>query len=98
MRQEDILPSHDREDQQETAGDHEEDHKGKGEAEDQGKGRMNVSQPHDGNIPEEEDEKEEKDTGEDQQSDEDSLLGLILQRYPLKNSNVKIGNFVQKSV
>jgi hypothetical protein len=65
MRQEDILPSYDREDQQETAGDHGKDQKGKGETEDQGKGGMNVSQPHHGNIPEEEDEKEEKDTGKD---------------------------------
>jgi hypothetical protein len=56
MRQKDILPSHNGEDKQETAGDHEEDEKGKGEAEDQGEGRVNVSQPHHGNIPEEEDE------------------------------------------
>jgi len=65
LRQEDVLPSDDREDQQETAGDLEEDQSGEGEAEDQGKGGMYVSQPHDGNIPEEEDEKEEKDTGKD---------------------------------
>jgi len=65
MRQKDILPSHDGEDKQETAGDHEEDQKGEGEAEDRGEGGMNVSQSHHGNIPEEKDEKEEDDTGKD---------------------------------
>jgi hypothetical protein len=65
LRQEDILSSHYGEDEQETSGDHKKDQKGKGEAEDQGEGRMNVSQPHHGDIPEEEDEKEEKDTGKD---------------------------------
>jgi hypothetical protein len=65
MRKEDVPASHDRENQQETAGDHEEDQKGKGEAEDWGKGGVNVSQPHHGDIPDEKDEKEEKDTGKD---------------------------------
>jgi hypothetical protein len=66
MRQKDILPSDDREDQQETAGDHEKDEKGKDEAEEQGQGRMNVSQPHHGNIPEKEDETEENNTRQDE--------------------------------
>jgi len=65
MRQEDILPSHDGEDKQETAGDHEEDEEGQDEAENQGKGGVNISQPHHGDIPEKEGEKEEKDTGKD---------------------------------
>jgi hypothetical protein len=66
MRQENILPSDDREDQQETAGDHEKDQKGEDEAKEQGKGRVDVSQPHHGNIPEKEDETEENHTGQDE--------------------------------
>jgi len=66
MRQEDILPSQDGEDKEETAGDHEKDQKCQGEAEDQGEGGVNVSQPHHGNIPEEKDENEENDAGKDE--------------------------------
>ena len=93
MGQEDILSSHDGDDKQETAGDHEENQYTQGEAEDQGEGRMNVSQPHDGDIPEEKDENEENNTGKDEQSYEDSLLRLRCQRHPLVNSNIKMGSF-----
>lgn len=65
MGQEDVLPPQDREDQQETAGDHEKDEEDKGKAENQRKGRVDVSQPHHGDIPKEKDEKEEEDTGKD---------------------------------
>lgn len=90
MRQEDILPPQDGEDEQKTAEDHEEDQKGEGETEDKWKGGMNGFQPNHGNIPKEEDEKEENDTGKDEQSNEDSLLRPNLQRDPLKKSNIKI--------
>jgi hypothetical protein len=65
MRQENILPSHDGEDKQKAAGDHKKDEEGKGEAENQGEGGVNISQPHHGNIPKKEGEKEENDTGKD---------------------------------
>ena len=65
LRQEDILPSHDGEDKQEAARDHEEGEKGQDEAENRGEGGVNIFQPHHGNIPEKEGEKEEKDTGKD---------------------------------
>jgi hypothetical protein len=92
MRQEDILPPHDGEDKQETAENHQEDKKGQGEAEDQREGGVNVSQPHDGNIPEEKDESKENHTGKDKQSNEDSLLRLNSQGNPLVNSNIRTGN------
>jgi hypothetical protein len=65
MRQEDILPPQYGEDKQKTAEDHEENQKGKGETEDKREVGMNVFQPHHGNIPEEENEKEENETGKD---------------------------------
>jgi hypothetical protein len=43
MRQKDILSSHDGEDKQEAAGDHQKDQKGQGEAEDQREGGVNIS-------------------------------------------------------
>jgi hypothetical protein len=92
MRQEDILSSDDGEDKQETAGDHEKGQKAQGKAEDQGEGRVNVSQTHDGNIPEEKDENEKNNTGKDEQSNENSLLRLNFQRHPLVNSDIKIGS------
>jgi len=82
LGQENILSSHDGEDKQETAGDHEEDQNTQGEAEDQGEGGMNVSQPHDGDVPEQKDENEENHTGKDEQLYEDSLLRPILQYHP----------------
>jgi hypothetical protein len=97
LRQEDVPSSHDGENKQETAEDHQEDHKAQGEAENQGEGRMNVPQPHHGNVPEEEDENEENDTGKDEQSNENSLLRLNLQRYPLIDANIKIESFGQKT-
>jgi len=93
MRQKDILPSYDGEDKQEAPGDHKKDQKGQGKAEDQGEGGVNISQPHRGNIPEKEDEKEENGTGKDQQSNENSLLRLNLQHYPLVNPTAKLGVF-----
>ena len=87
LRQEDILSPHDGKDKEETAGDHEEDQNTQGKAENQGKRRMNIFQTHDGNIPEQKDESEENDTGKDEQSDENSLLRLYLQRHPLINLN-----------
>jgi hypothetical protein len=58
MRQEDILPSQYGEDKEKTTEDHEENQKGEGDTEDDWEGEMNVFQPNDGNIPEEENEKE----------------------------------------
>jgi len=63
MRQKDIFSSHDGEDKQEAAGDHQKDQKNQGEAEDQREGGMNISQSHDGNVPKEKDEKEKNDAG-----------------------------------
>jgi hypothetical protein len=91
MGQENIPSPHDGKDKQETTGDHEEDQEPQGEAEDQGKGGVNVSQPHDGDIPEEKDENEENRTRKDEQSYEDSLLRPYLQRIPLTcSSKLKI--------
>ena len=45
---------------------------------------MDVLQPHHRDIPEQKDEKEEDQTGENQEPDEDSLLGFNLQK-PLQS-------------
>jgi len=63
MRQKDIFSSHDGEDKQEAAGDHQKDQKGQGKAEDQRERGMNISQPNNGNVPEEKNDKEKNDAG-----------------------------------
>ena len=88
LRQEDIPPPHDGENKQEAAGDHQKDEKGQDEAENQGEGGVNISQPHHGNIPKKKDEDEKNDAGKGQQTDENSLLRLILQQGPLVHSNI----------
>lgn len=57
---------------------------------------MNISQPHHGNIPDEEGENEKNDAGKDEQSDEDSLFWLNFQHHPLVNSDIKIENWHKK--
>lgn len=92
MRQEDILPPHDGENKQKAAGNHQKDEKGQDEAENQREGGVNISQPHHGNIPKKEGEDEKNDAGKGQQTDENSLLRLILQQSPLLQPNIDIEN------
>ena len=78
------------EDEEQSPREHEQNQDGEDQREEERKSGMDVPQSHHGDIPEEEDENEEKDTGKDKQSNEDSLLGLNLQRYPRISRNIKI--------
>ena len=79
MGEEDIFSPQDREDEEQAPGKHEKDQNAKADTKEEREGRMNILQSHEGDIPEEENEKEEDQTGEDQQPDEDPLLGSNLQ-------------------
>ena len=80
MREDNILPSEDGKDKEESPGKHEEHQNRKDDGEEERKGGMDVLQSHHRDIPEQKDEKEEDQTGENQESDEDSLLGFNLQK------------------
>ena len=84
VREENIFSPEDGKNKEQTAENHEENQKGKGQTEDRRKGGMNVSQPHDGNIPEKKDKTEENNTGKNQQPNENPLFRPALQGYPLR--------------
>jgi hypothetical protein len=90
MREEDILPSEDGKDKEESPGKHEEHQNRKDDGEEERKGGMDVLQSHHRDIPEQKDEKEEDQTGENQESDEDSLLGFNLQKPLLLYCGMRI--------
>jgi hypothetical protein len=85
MGEENILPSEDGKDKEEPPGKHEEHQNRKEDGEEERKGGMDVLQSHHRDIPEQKDEKEEDQTGENQKSDEDSLLGFNLQSFLQKD-------------
>jgi len=80
MREENILPSEDGKDKEESPGKHEEHQNRKDDGEEKRKGGMDVLQAHHRDIPEQKDKKEEDQTGENQEPDKDSLLGFNLQK------------------
>ena len=91
MREQDIFPSKDGEDEEEASEKHEKDENGKNQTEDERKGGMNVLHPYHRNVPEKKDEEKENQTAKNQQSDEDSLLWFNIQCNPQRiMSNVKI--------
>jgi hypothetical protein len=65
MGKEDVLPPKNGEDKEQSPGEHEKDQNGEGQSEEERKKGMNVPQPHHGDIPEHEDQKEEDQTGDD---------------------------------
>ena len=90
MREEDILPYEDGKDKEESPGKHEEHQNRKDDGEEERKGGMDVLQSHHRDIPEQKDEKEEDQTGENQESDEDSLLGFNVQKPLLLYCGMRI--------
>lgn len=79
MREQDIFPSKDGEDEEEASEKHEKDENGKNQTEDERKGGMNVLHPYHRNVPEKKDEEKKNQTAKNQQSDEDSLLWFNIQ-------------------
>jgi hypothetical protein len=65
MGKKNVLSSNDGEDKEESSGEHEKNQNGEGQSEEERKHGMDVSQPHDGNIPEYKDQKKEDQAGDD---------------------------------
>jgi hypothetical protein len=98
MGEEDILSPQYSEDEEQAAGKHEKDQNAKADTKEEREGRMNILQSHEGDIPEKKNDKEEDQTGEDQQPDENPLLGSNLQDNLPRDesmSNVKIPAFAE---
>jgi hypothetical protein len=79
MREEDIFSPEDGKDKEKSSRKHQNCKNSKDAGVENGKRRMDILQPHHGDIPEQEDKDEQDQTGKNQESDEESLLRLKVQ-------------------
>jgi len=96
MGEEDIFTPQNREDEKQSPGQHKKDQSGEGHTEDKRKRRVNVLQPHDGNIPEKKDKEKENQTGKHQKPYEDSLFRLMVQSDPpVQNAEFEVRSLLK---
>jgi len=79
VREKDILPSENGKYEEEPTRDHDKDQDTQHGGKDEGKGWMDVLQPHQGNIPEQKNEKEKDQAGDDQKPNKYSLFRPLVQ-------------------
>jgi len=80
MGKKDVFSAKNGEDEEEPSGEHEKDENSKDQSKEERKIGMDASQSHHGDIPEHKNQKEEDQTGNDQKTNENSLLGSDFQR------------------